>query len=157
MIRKSIIGMLVAFAFLLAGAAAVYADECDHEWYELNDDSCACSICGAVKPHSWDGPSWDGGGEGYAIYAKVCTSCWAEQKVPKTVTKGKTKRIIPKKWMKGAIKKKVYYNKKKVKATKDGKVKGKKRGATATVKWKFKFREDGETWTEVYEVDIKIK
>ena len=158
MIRKRLlVGILFAVAFAFAGVATVSADECDHEWYELNDDYCACDICGATKPHSWGKPGWDGGGENYTIYAKVCNTCWAERKVPMTVKKSKTKRIIPKKWIKGAVKKKVYYNKSKVKATKDGKVKGKKRGTTATVKWRFKFRADGETWDEVYEVDIKIK
>ena len=201
MMKKRIVALLVAFAFVFVGTPVAYADEygdeCDHDWEDSGYGYCYCYNCGATKPHNWveydSAPGscqfesyvsyyctdcyafdtvyggyaphtwsetlwWDMDDDDYYVYGKYCTECDTFQKVVKTVKKGKNKQILPKSFLKGAKKKYVFYNKKKVKATKNGKVKGKKRGSVATITWDVKYRNHrGYTWWETYEVDVKVK
>lgn len=147
-----------------------------HNWAELYRTAGTCSLqeeialectdCGAwdmqygnYGPHNWSEVTWwDMDWNDYYVYGKYCYDCEEFQKIPMTVKKGKTKRIVPKSFFKGAKKKHVSYNKKKVKAKKNGTVKGKKRGAVATVIWDVKFKNHrGYKWWETYEADIIIK
>lgn len=126
-----------------------------------------CLDCGAYTsvtlpvsaPHQWSETLWwDMHDNDHYIYGRYCTVCDSFKRVPLTVKKGKTKQIIPKKFLKKSKKTHVSYNKKKVKAMKNGKVKGKKRGSVATVKWDVKYRNHrGYVWWELYEADIRVK
>ena len=51
--KKPLVTLLVAFVLAFAGAATVYADECNHNWIDGDGyDYCTCSYCGATKPHN---------------------------------------------------------------------------------------------------------
>ena len=123
---------------------------------------------GEYAPHQWSGVGWciyrdgeeyaDAEGDSTFCYGHTCYVCGFSEKVPKIIKKGKTKRLLPKRYLKGAKKKYVYYySKKAVKATKNGKVKGKKRGARATIIWEIKYKKNGGPWWKSYEMDVIVK
>ena len=133
-----------------------------HDWYEEDyyEPTCnnigwtryRCFECDAfytktvpATGHDWSSADWffDPWNEfDYTVlaYGCYCANCGDFEFATKTVKKGKSKQILPKKLTKRAKKIKVSYNKKKVSATKKGKVKGKKRGATAEITWRIKYK-----------------
>lgn len=142
--------------------------------YEVGPADCTgqlitlkCLDCGAYSavkaqnyaPHQWSETLWwDLDDTDHYIYGRYCLKCDVFERVPFTVKKGKTKQILPKRFLKGSTKRHLSYSKKKVQALKNGKVKGKKRGATATVKWDVRYRNHrGYVWWELYEADVIVK
>lgn len=132
------------------GRVGYRCDECDAFYYKTIP----------ATGHRWSSADWvfdpwNNGDMTKCAYGHYCKECVAFKYATKAVKKGKSKQILPKKFTKKTKKIKVSYNKKKVSATKKGKIKGKKRGAATDITWRIKYK-GAKAW-ESFIVRVKVQ